>query len=103
MKTIHVQFDEPTEQMAHVHISSGPEPILLTPGQISSGLVPNLVPVAPYVPPTNKDLEILVQPMFDEKTDAPSTSYSPSFSEVRPPISHQEVAAGHTIKDNPFA
>ncbi|GJW15455.1 hypothetical protein Tco_0019588 [Tanacetum coccineum] len=30
------------------------------------GLVPNLVPAAPYVPPTNKELEILFQPMFDE-------------------------------------
>nr|GEW61617.1 retrovirus-related Pol polyprotein from transposon TNT 1-94 [Tanacetum cinerariifolium] len=52
--------------MAHVHISTGPEPILLTPGQISSGLVPNHIPIAPYVPPTYKDLEILFQPMFDE-------------------------------------
>nr|GFB82509.1 hypothetical protein [Tanacetum cinerariifolium] len=33
---------------------------------ISVGLVPNPVPAAPYVPPTNKDLEILFQPMFDE-------------------------------------
>ncbi|GJY47783.1 retrovirus-related pol polyprotein from transposon TNT 1-94 [Tanacetum coccineum] len=41
METIHVQFDELTEHMAPVHISSGPEPILLTPRQISSGLVPN--------------------------------------------------------------
>ncbi|GJT94872.1 retrovirus-related pol polyprotein from transposon TNT 1-94 [Tanacetum coccineum] len=31
-----------------------------------SGLVPNPRPVAPYVPPTNKDLEMLFQPMFDE-------------------------------------
>ncbi|GKC68577.1 hypothetical protein Tco_1101175 [Tanacetum coccineum] len=30
------------------------------------GLVPNPVPAAPYVPPTNKELEILFQPMFDE-------------------------------------
>ncbi|GKB45670.1 retrovirus-related pol polyprotein from transposon TNT 1-94, partial [Tanacetum coccineum] len=30
------------------------------------GLVPNPVPEAPYVPPTNKDLEILFQLMFDE-------------------------------------
>ncbi|GJW02419.1 retrovirus-related pol polyprotein from transposon TNT 1-94 [Tanacetum coccineum] len=52
--------------MAPVHISSGPKPILLTPGQISSGLVPNPVLVTPYVPPTDKDLEILFQPMFDE-------------------------------------
>ncbi|GJZ94571.1 retrovirus-related pol polyprotein from transposon TNT 1-94 [Tanacetum coccineum] len=135
METIHVQFDELTEQMAPVHISTGPEPILLTPGQISSGLVPNPVPAAPYVPPTNKDLEILFQPMFDEyleppsverpvppapavqvpvvsagtpssttiDQDAPSTSHSPSSSEVQPPISHQGVAAGPTIEDNPFA
>ncbi|GKB58386.1 retrovirus-related pol polyprotein from transposon TNT 1-94, partial [Tanacetum coccineum] len=99
------------------------------------GHVPNPVPSAPYVPPTNKDLEILFQPMFDEylrppsverlvppafavqvsvvsagtpsstiiDQDAPSTSHSPLSSEVQPPISHQGVAAGPTIKDNPFA
>ncbi|GKE15120.1 retrovirus-related pol polyprotein from transposon TNT 1-94, partial [Tanacetum coccineum] len=38
----------------------------LMPRQISSGLVPNPVPAAPYVPPTNKEPEILFQPMFDE-------------------------------------
>nr|GEU71890.1 copia protein [Tanacetum cinerariifolium] len=32
----------------------------------SSGLVPDPIPAAPYVPPTNKDLEILIQLMFDE-------------------------------------
>ncbi|GJZ44350.1 retrovirus-related pol polyprotein from transposon TNT 1-94 [Tanacetum coccineum] len=135
METIHVQFDELTEQMAPMHISSGPEPILLTSGQISSGLVPNPVPAAPYVPPTNKDLEILFQPMFDEyleppiverpvppapavqvpvvsagtpsstiiDQDAPSTSHSSSSSGVQTPISHQGVAAGPTIEDNPLA
>nr|GEX31125.1 hypothetical protein [Tanacetum cinerariifolium] len=35
--------------------------------------------------------------------DAPSTSYSLSSSEVQAPISHQGVATGPTIKDNPFA
>ncbi|GJT79780.1 retrovirus-related pol polyprotein from transposon TNT 1-94, partial [Tanacetum coccineum] len=135
MEIIHVQFDELTEQMAPVHISTGPKSILLTLGQITSGLVPNSVPAAPYVLPTNKDLEILFQPMFDEyleppiverpvppapavsvpvvlastpsstiiNQDAPSTSHSPSSSEVPPPISHLGVAAGPTIKDNPFA
>nr|GEW21069.1 retrovirus-related Pol polyprotein from transposon TNT 1-94 [Tanacetum cinerariifolium] len=49
----------------------GPAPIFLTPGQISSGLVPNSVYVTPYVPPTNKDLEILFQPMFDEYLKPP--------------------------------
>ncbi|GKB27872.1 retrovirus-related pol polyprotein from transposon TNT 1-94 [Tanacetum coccineum] len=66
METIHVQFDELTEQMAPVQLSTGHVPSFLTAGQISSGLVPNSVPAAPYVPPTNKELEILFQPMFDE-------------------------------------
>nr|GEW82412.1 copia protein [Tanacetum cinerariifolium] len=57
--------------MAPVHISTGPEPIFLTPRQISSWLVPDLVPSAPYIPPTNKDLEILFQPMFDEYFEPP--------------------------------
>nr|GFB20984.1 hypothetical protein [Tanacetum cinerariifolium] len=43
-----------------------PDPILLTPRQISSGLIPDPIPAAPSVPPTNKDLDILFQPMFDE-------------------------------------
>nr|GEZ26387.1 DNA-directed DNA polymerase [Tanacetum cinerariifolium]GEZ99062.1 DNA-directed DNA polymerase [Tanacetum cinerariifolium] len=93
METIHVQFDELTELIAPMHISTGLEPILLTSGQISSGLVPDLIPAAPYVPPTNKDLEILFQLMFDEY-------FKPS---EKPPIAHQGVAAGPTIKDNPFA
>ncbi|GKG29567.1 hypothetical protein Tco_0419465, partial [Tanacetum coccineum] len=66
MEIIHVQFNELTEPIAHVHINTGPEPILLTLGQISSGLIPDIVPAAPYVSSTNKDLEILFQPMFDE-------------------------------------
>nr|GEX86080.1 hypothetical protein [Tanacetum cinerariifolium] len=72
METIHIQFDEMTEHMALVHISTGLESILMTSGQISSGLVPNLVLAATYVPPTNKDLEILFQPMFDEYFEPPS-------------------------------
>nr|GEX13450.1 hypothetical protein [Tanacetum cinerariifolium] len=71
MEIIHVQFDELTEPMAPVLISTGPEPILLTPGQTSSWFIPDLVPVAPYVPPTNKDIEILFQPMFDEYFEPP--------------------------------
>ncbi|GKC06478.1 hypothetical protein Tco_0998088 [Tanacetum coccineum] len=38
----------------------------MTPGPINSRLVPNPPPAAPYVPPTNKEREILFQPMFDE-------------------------------------
>ncbi|GKB39394.1 retrovirus-related pol polyprotein from transposon TNT 1-94, partial [Tanacetum coccineum] len=43
-----------------------PAPSFLMPGQISSGLVLNPVLAIPYVPPANKVLEILFQPMFDE-------------------------------------
>ncbi|GJU31062.1 retrovirus-related pol polyprotein from transposon TNT 1-94 [Tanacetum coccineum] len=71
METIHMQFDELTEQMAPVQLSTGPAPTFLTPGQISSGLVPNSVPAAPYVPPINKELEILFQPMFNEYMEPP--------------------------------
>ncbi|GJU27577.1 hypothetical protein Tco_1166198 [Tanacetum coccineum] len=135
METIHVQFDELTKQMAPMHISSGPEPNLLMPGPISSGLIPNHVPAAPYVSPTNKEFEILFQPMFYKyfkppsversvpsapavqapiilagtpssttiDQDVPSTSQSPSSAGVLPPISHQGVAAGPILEDNPFA
>ncbi|GJX78503.1 retrovirus-related pol polyprotein from transposon TNT 1-94 [Tanacetum coccineum] len=55
-----------SEPMALVQISTGPAPTFLTLEQISSGLVPNPVPAVPYVPPKNKELEILFQLMFDE-------------------------------------
>ncbi|GKF82500.1 hypothetical protein Tco_0244156 [Tanacetum coccineum] len=71
METIHVQFNELTEHMAPVQSSPGPAPNLLTPGPISSGLVPNPAPAIPYVPPTNKELEMLFQPMFDEYFNPP--------------------------------
>ncbi|GKD61653.1 retrovirus-related pol polyprotein from transposon TNT 1-94 [Tanacetum coccineum] len=71
METIHIQFDELTDQMAPVQRSTGPVPTFLTPGQISSWLVPNPVLAAPYVPPTNKELDILFQPMFDEYLEPP--------------------------------
>ncbi|GKE73944.1 retrovirus-related pol polyprotein from transposon TNT 1-94 [Tanacetum coccineum] len=47
-------------------------PNLLTPGPISSGLVPNSAHAIPYVPPTNKDLELLFLLMFDEYFETPT-------------------------------
>nr|GFD01124.1 hypothetical protein [Tanacetum cinerariifolium] len=41
-----------------------------------SSLVPDHVSAAPYVPPINKDLEILFQPMFDEYLEPPSVERS---------------------------
>ncbi|GJT81459.1 retrovirus-related pol polyprotein from transposon TNT 1-94 [Tanacetum coccineum] len=55
-----------SEPMAPVQLSTGLAPTFLMHGQISSRLVPNPVPAAPYVPPTNKELENLFQLMFDE-------------------------------------
>ncbi|GKF45892.1 hypothetical protein Tco_0135694, partial [Tanacetum coccineum] len=72
METIHVIFDELTEQTAHVHSSSGPAPNLLMPGPISSGLIPNSTHAIPYVPHTNNDLELLFQPMYDEYFETPT-------------------------------
>ncbi|GKG38113.1 hypothetical protein Tco_0457336, partial [Tanacetum coccineum] len=71
METIHVQSDELSEPMAPMQLSTGHAPMFLTPGQISSGLVPNPVPTSPYIPPTNKELEILFQLMFDEYLEPP--------------------------------
>ncbi|GKB08122.1 hypothetical protein Tco_0836406, partial [Tanacetum coccineum] len=77
METIHVTFDELTEQIAPVQSSPGPAPNLLKSGPISSGLVPNPAPVIPYVPPTNKELEMLFQPMFDKYFNPPGICQNP--------------------------
>ncbi|GKF39820.1 retrovirus-related pol polyprotein from transposon TNT 1-94 [Tanacetum coccineum] len=66
METIHVTFDELNQTMAPVRISSGPEPTMMTPGQLNSGLAPTHVRATTYVPSTDKELEMLFQPMFDE-------------------------------------
>ncbi|GJU36414.1 retrovirus-related pol polyprotein from transposon TNT 1-94 [Tanacetum coccineum] len=82
----------------------GPKPILVTPGKISSGLIPNPVPTVPYVPPTNKDLEILFQLMFDEYFKPPSVERPvPPDPEVPVPVVSAGIADGPTFKDNHFA
>nr|GFA42882.1 retrovirus-related Pol polyprotein from transposon TNT 1-94 [Tanacetum cinerariifolium] len=86
MESIHVQFDELTEHMAPVRPSPGPAPNLLTPGPISSGLVPNPAHAVPYVPPTNKELELLFQPMFDEYFNPPGDCHSLPTCEVQDPV-----------------
>ncbi|GKA50441.1 retrovirus-related pol polyprotein from transposon TNT 1-94 [Tanacetum coccineum] len=70
IETIHVDFDELTA-MASKQFSSGPEPKLLTPRTISSGLVPNIPSLTLYVSPTKNNWEILFQPMFDEYLNPP--------------------------------
>nr|GEX94773.1 hypothetical protein [Tanacetum cinerariifolium] len=48
----------------------------MTPGTISSGLVPNPPSLTSYVPPTKKDWDTLFQPMFDEYINPPSSVVS---------------------------
>ncbi|GJS80046.1 ribonuclease H-like domain-containing protein [Tanacetum coccineum] len=118
METIYATFDEMHKKMAPVRLSSGPEPFIMTPGQLKSGLAP-----------TDKELEMLFQPMFDEyleqsrvnepvpsaskinaqvvppgtslsttiAQDAPSTSASSSTSEMHHPV--QEIAKEPTHED----
>ncbi|GJS89217.1 retrovirus-related pol polyprotein from transposon TNT 1-94 [Tanacetum coccineum] len=76
IETLHVEFDELTA-MAFKQFSSGPGPQLLTPGIISSGLVPNPPSPTSYVPPTKKDYDTLFQPMFDEYFNPPPSVASP--------------------------
>ncbi|GJY17318.1 retrovirus-related pol polyprotein from transposon TNT 1-94 [Tanacetum coccineum] len=98
METIHVQFDELSEIMDPVQLSTGPTPTFLTPGQISSGLVPNSVPAAPYVPPTNKELEILFQPMFNKYLEPPRVErpVSPALA-VLVPVNSAGTPSSTTI------
>ncbi|GJV07688.1 hypothetical protein Tco_1345344 [Tanacetum coccineum] len=123
METIHVTFDEMDQKMAPVRMSSGPEPFIMSPGQLKSGLAP-----------TDKELEMLFQPMFDEylkqsrvnepvpsatdinaqvvppgtslsttiAQDAPSTSASSSTSDMHHPVRHQEIAEEPTLEDPPI-
>ncbi|GJW56412.1 retrovirus-related pol polyprotein from transposon TNT 1-94, partial [Tanacetum coccineum] len=76
----------------------GPAPAFLIPGQISSGLVPNPVLAAPYVPPTNKELEILFEPMFDEYLEPPRVQrlVSPA-STVLIPVNLADTPSSTTI------
>ncbi|GJV96154.1 putative ribonuclease H-like domain-containing protein [Tanacetum coccineum] len=123
METIHVTFDEMHQTLAPVRMSSGPEPIIMTHGQLKSGLAR-----------TDKELEMLFQPMFDEyleqsrvnepvpsateinaqvvppgtslsttiAQDAPSTSASSSTSDIHHPVQHQEIAEEPTHEDTPI-
>ncbi|GKE53702.1 putative ribonuclease H-like domain-containing protein, partial [Tanacetum coccineum] len=112
METIHVTFDELTEQTALVHSSPRPAHNLLTLGPISYGLpmfdeyfetstVDRLVPPAPApqasVNPTGPSVSIPID------QEAPSGSHSPSSSDHQSSSVHQGVAAEHSFEVNHFA
>ncbi|GJY93489.1 retrovirus-related pol polyprotein from transposon TNT 1-94 [Tanacetum coccineum] len=65
IETIHVNFDELTAMASE---QSSLEPTLhdVTPATPSSGLVLNLPPSAPFVPPSRHEWDLVFQPVFDE-------------------------------------
>ncbi|GJY24088.1 retrovirus-related pol polyprotein from transposon TNT 1-94 [Tanacetum coccineum] len=81
IETIHVTFDELTA-MASEQFSSGPRLHSMTPATSSLGLVPNLIPQQPYIPPPRDDWDCLFQPMSDEYFTPPSIVV-PSVQEAR--------------------
>ncbi|GJV86746.1 retrovirus-related pol polyprotein from transposon TNT 1-94 [Tanacetum coccineum] len=98
METIHVTFDELHQTMAPVRISSGLEPIMMTPGQLNSGLAPSHVPATTYIPPTDKDLEIFFQLMFDEYFDQSTDSEPvPTATVVNAPIASTNISVSTSI------
>ncbi|GKB94337.1 retrovirus-related pol polyprotein from transposon TNT 1-94 [Tanacetum coccineum] len=101
METIHIQFDELSEPIAPVQLSTGPAHTFLTPGQIKPPRVKRLVSPAPVVPvPINSATPSSTT--IDQ--DASSPSHLPSSSALQSLSSYQGVAAGSTIiEDNPFA
>ncbi|GJZ76998.1 putative ribonuclease H-like domain-containing protein [Tanacetum coccineum] len=113
METIHVQFDELSEPMDLVQLSTGPAPTFLTPGQINlfqpmfdEYLEPPRVerPISPAlaVPVPVNSAGTPSSTTIDQ--DVPSPSHSPSSLALQSPCSHQGIDVGYTIiKDNLFA
>ncbi|GJT89764.1 putative ribonuclease H-like domain-containing protein [Tanacetum coccineum] len=65
METIHVDFNDLTG-MASEQSSLGPTLNEMTPGTLSSGLVPQPPSSTPFVLPTRNDWDTLLQSLFDE-------------------------------------
>ncbi|GKA94856.1 hypothetical protein Tco_0816894 [Tanacetum coccineum] len=71
----------------------------------SRGIVPNPVPAVPYLPLTNKELEILFQQMFDEYLEPPRVErlFSPATA-VPVPVNSADTPSSTTInQDAPTA
>nr|GFC87466.1 retrovirus-related Pol polyprotein from transposon TNT 1-94 [Tanacetum cinerariifolium] len=98
VKTIHVDFDELTA-MASEQRSSGPALNEMTPGTISSGLVPITSPSTSYVPPSRNDWDLLFQPMFDELLNPPPSVVNQvpeaiaPIAEVIPPVNADSIGS----------
>nr|GEU90147.1 putative ribonuclease H-like domain-containing protein [Tanacetum cinerariifolium] len=63
---------------------SGPALNEMTPGTISSGLVPTFSPSTSYVPPSRNDWDLLFQPMFDELLNPPPSVDNQTSKAIAP-------------------
>ncbi|GKA18492.1 hypothetical protein Tco_0698407 [Tanacetum coccineum] len=70
MEIVQVDFDELTT-MASEQSSSGLALHEMTPGTLSSGLVPQPPSLTPFVPPTRNDWDTLFQPLFNDYFNPP--------------------------------
>nr|GFB49328.1 hypothetical protein [Tanacetum cinerariifolium] len=98
VETIHVDFDELTA-MASEHRSLGPALNEMTPGTISSGLVPTTSTSTSYVRPLRNDWDLLFQPMFDELLNPPPSVVNQApeaiapIAEVIPPFNADSTSS----------
>ncbi|GKB93452.1 retrovirus-related pol polyprotein from transposon TNT 1-94 [Tanacetum coccineum] len=92
-------FDELTA-MASKHSSLEPALHEMTPATISSGLVQNLPPSTPFVPPSRTNWDLLFQPLFDELLNPPSSVDHPA-PEVIDPIAEVVTQKPAVSTDSP--
>ncbi|GJT85228.1 reverse transcriptase domain-containing protein [Tanacetum coccineum] len=85
METIHVTFDEMDQTMAPVRISSGPVPVIMTPGQLKSGLAP-----------TDKSWKC-TSLSTTNCSDARQQVLLIVTSDSQLPVQHQEISRRHPI------
>ncbi|GKE25048.1 hypothetical protein Tco_1436560, partial [Tanacetum coccineum] len=98
IETIHVTFDELTV-MASKQFGSGPEPQLLTPGTLSSGLVPNPPSPTPIASPVPE----VVTPVLVDSTGTPSSTSvdqdAPSLSTSQTPQETQSLVIPSVVEE----
>ncbi|GKB95026.1 retrovirus-related pol polyprotein from transposon TNT 1-94 [Tanacetum coccineum] len=98
IETIHVDFDELTIMASE---QSSLEPALheMTPKTPILGLIPNPPPLAPFVPPTRNEWDIVFQPVFDKLFSPPSSVVSPILIVEAPAPVEPTATASSTIVD----
>ncbi|GJT87949.1 hypothetical protein Tco_1069666 [Tanacetum coccineum] len=97
METIHVTFNEMHQSMAPVRISSGPEPFIMTPGQLKSGLAP-----------TDKELECFISTYVHflytsiVKMHVDKCFIRQQIQIIHHPVQHSRIAEETNHEDTPI-